>query len=130
MSALVGCAGKLGLGRKDRPSGGLARAASSRKTARSDYEQAQIVLQLQAVERMKEMVQVRAHSQVFLRPSLPLCFASQSLTTSHADWTPYHHSQESGNKGFKQTTMPAKTTSPCLESLQREMSLASFDSGV
>ncbi|BDA48420.1 probable nuclear receptor corepressor 1 at N-terminal half [Coccomyxa sp. Obi] len=50
--------GKLGLGKKDRPSGGLARAASSRKTARSDYEQAQIVLQLQAVERMKEMVQV------------------------------------------------------------------------
>lgn len=68
----VGCwrAGKNGA-RKDRPGGSLARAASGRKTARSDYEQQQIVLQLQAVERMKEMVQVR-------------CLTSHTLSAHHA----------------------------------------------
>jgi hypothetical protein len=65
----VGCwrAGKNGA-RKDRPGGSLARAASGRKTARSDYEQQQIVLQLQAVERMKEMVQVRRLTSHTLSP--------------------------------------------------------------
>lgn len=68
----VGCwrAGKNGA-RKDRPGGSLARAASGRKTARSDYEQQQIMLQLQAVERMKEMVQV-------------YCLTSHTLSAHHA----------------------------------------------
>jgi hypothetical protein len=38
--------------------GGSLLRAASRKGARSDYEEHQIVLLLQAVERMKEMVQV------------------------------------------------------------------------
>ena len=39
-------------------SGGSLLRAASRQRARSDYEEHQIVLLLQAVERMKEMVQV------------------------------------------------------------------------
>ncbi len=54
--------------RKDRPGMSLARAASGRKTARSDYEQAQIMLQLQAVERMKEMVHVSRLTPILLAP--------------------------------------------------------------
>ncbi len=60
--AAAGGAAKSGLPKKDRVGGQLLRAASARKTARSDYEEHQILLQLQAVERMKEMVQVRAAS--------------------------------------------------------------------
>jgi hypothetical protein len=51
-------AAKNGLSKKERAAGQMQRAASARKTARSDYEEQQILLQLQAVERMKEMVQV------------------------------------------------------------------------
>jgi len=51
--------GKSVLAGRKGSGGQLGRAASSRKTARSDYEEQRIMLQLQAVERMKEMVQAR-----------------------------------------------------------------------
>lgn len=64
-------AGKSGVAGRKAGSGQLGRAASSRKTARSDYEEQRIMLQLQAVERMKEMVQARPLTQA---PSLhPPC---------------------------------------------------------
>ena len=74
----VACTGKGVYARGKAPGGSLLRA-SSRKTARSDYEERQIVLLLQAVERMKEMVQARFvfRRRCLLEAATPWCLLSQ-----------------------------------------------------